>query len=320
MIELENYKVGQVIHLDPVGSWPAAAHQIEDEALWAIRAALAAKRPLLLRGEPGCGKSQLARAAAKMLGRGFLSEVVHARQERRELQYHFDAVARLGEAQVLGAAKVTDVKEQLNPQRFVSPGVLWWAFDWKGANEQAQVCVSKVTVPQTPKDWNEDNGWVVLIDEIDKAETGLPNGLLETLGNNAFPVPYMDRPVGCVQGSVPLVVITTNEERELPAAFLRRCLVYNMGLPQDDDVLLEWLVKRGQAHFNDLEESVLLKAAELLRDDRQRAEHLGLPLPGQAEYIDMLRATHDMYSDETKQLEVLERIAGFALQKQKDDV
>ncbi|MDJ0842489.1 MAG: AAA family ATPase [Acidobacteriota bacterium] len=317
---IDKYKAGQVIQLPDQGSWPATVHVVEKESLWALKAALAARRPLLVRGEPGCGKSQLARAAAFMLGRAFLSEVVHARQEHRELQWHFDAVARLGEAQVLAASQATNAREHLAPEKFLGPGLLWWAFDWTSAQKQSRLSSGAgVAEPEIPDGWTPEQGCVVLIDEIDKAETDLPNGLLETLGNGAFPVPHKTHPVKGRAQNPPLVVITTNEERELPAAFVRRCLVLNIELEEDKDKLIDWLAGRGKAHLGDLtSEAVRRETAALLYEDRTKARDLGLPVPGQAEYLDLLRAVAHIAEGETEQREVLDNIRHFALVKHKE--
>jgi MoxR-like ATPase len=164
---------------------------------------------------------------------------------------------------------------------------------------------------------------VLLIDEIDKAEADLPNGLLETLGNGAFSVPYLDEAVGLTEGMPPpLVVITTNEERELPAAFVRRCLVLHLELPKERQALIDWLVDRGAHHFGErCPENVRREAASQLWTDRQAVREDGLPGPGQAEYLDMLRALSTMTEDEAekdrenKQLALLETLREFILRK-----
>jgi len=308
----------ETLTLPEMGSWPEAKHVVDGDTVWALNAALAAERPLLVRGEPGCGKSQLARLAAHVLGRVLITEVIHARGEAADLQYRFDAVARLGEAQAIGTLKdVKDPRAALHPNRFLAPGPLWWAFDWVSATDQAKICDAGMTPPTPPKRWTPEHGSVLLIDEIDKAETDLPNGLLETLGNGAFHVPYRDKPVGRAKDCPPpLVVITTNEERELPAAFLRRCLVLHLGLERERDALIDWLVARGEAHHGDaVTESVQREAAELLWTDREQALRDGLPAPGQAEYLDLLRALARLGRSAKKQREALERIARFALAK-----
>ncbi|MEW6220411.1 MAG: AAA family ATPase [Thermodesulfobacteriota bacterium] len=191
-------KPGHTTTLPRVGTWPETRHVFDEASIWAVNAALAAQRPLLVRGEPGSGKSQLARAAAKELGRAFVPAVVHSRSESQDLLFCYDAVCRLGEAQALAASRgQVDVRAALAPVRFVSPGPLWWTFDWPSAAAQAKQCLSAARPPERPKGWQpKTGGAVLLIDEIDKAEADLPNGLLETLGNGAFTVPLLGRSVG----------------------------------------------------------------------------------------------------------------------------
>jgi len=308
--------VGVPQQLPRTGSWPASVHVFDDKSANAVRMAIAAERPLLVRGEPGVGKSQLARAAARVLGRVFVSEVVHARSEPQDLQWRFDAVARLGEAQALSAAgRGVDVRAELDPLRFLSPGVLWWTFDWDSARDQHQLCHHPQRAPEAPRGWQPQKGTVLLIDEVDKAEADLPNGLLETLGNGAFTVPYRDLPVNHSVGPPPLVVITTNEERELPGAFVRRCLVLHLALPVHEMDCIAFLKRRGEEHFPGIAESVRGRAARQLWEDRQDARRLGLTPPGQAEYLDILRALGRMAEGEEDQIALLEQVAEFALKK-----
>jgi MoxR-like ATPase len=314
----------QTVTLPASGSWPRTRHQFDEKSIWAIKAAVYAQRPLLVRGEPGTGKSQLARAAAYYLERAFISEVVHARSECHDLQFHFDTVARLGEAQtlgILGEAGKDKIIDALDPISFISPGALWWAFNWDGAKKQFGKSNKAIRRPEEPPEWEPKKGTVLLIDEIDKADADLPNGLLETLGNGAFTVPYLDEPVRVGEDDpVPLVVITTNEERELPAAFIRRCLVLHLNLPEDGDELANWLCERGRVHFESKCSDELKKqAAHQLVKDRIEAKKLSLPAPGQAEYLDILRAVIGIaQGDKKKQLEALEAISGFALIKHAD--
>ena len=125
------------------------------------------------------------------------------------------------------------------------------------------------------------------------------------------------------------MVITTNEERELPAAFVRRCLVLHLRLPDDEptfrnepeerrrEALVDWLVSRGEDHFGKkVAPGVRRKAAEQLWTDRREARKLGLSPPGQAEYLDLLRALDALAGgDAAEQEGLLVRIQGFALQK-----
>ncbi len=317
MTTIDHYPIGEPIDLPKMGSWPAAKHVFDERSAYALTAAEAANRPLLIRGEPGTGKSQLARAAAVSRGRLFVSVVVNARTECEDLQCRFDAVGRLGEAQTLIHRDPQQIAELMNPLRFLSPGPLWWVFDWESAQKQFERCDSPLERrPEQPKKWSPDKGSVVLIDEIDKADTDLPNGLLETLGNNDFAVPYLSESVRQSGDRPPLVIITTNEERELPAAFLRRCLVLHLGLPKGDEALLAFLCARGKVHFGErCSEAVRREAGGLLLKDRREAIAQGLPPPGQAEYLDLLRAVKELEDEEQAQLDLLKKINEFALKK-----
>lgn len=157
---------------------------------------------------------------------------------------------------------------------------------------------------------------MILIDEIDKANAELPNSLLEILGNNAVEIPCLGKTIGGEDGIPPLVIITTNEERELPPAFVRRCLVLHLDLPKDEQELQAFLVRRGTLHFGEqCQPAVLSKAAEQLVRDRQLAVEKGVTPPGQAEYLDMLRALAILGQDEAAQLDMLQQINKFVLRK-----
>jgi MoxR-like ATPase len=304
------------IRLASRGSVPEQVHVFEQASIDALNAALAARRPLLVRGEPGIGKSQLARAAAKVLGRAYVQYVVDARTESRDLLWHFDAVTRLADAQLGGAMEEDpqQFRQRLAVQNYVHPGPLWWVFDWEDALAQAQ----RVGDPPPPQLDGGDpgRGCLLLIDEIDKAESDVPNGLLEALGAGQF-TPG-GRAAAVTAGDVtPLVVVTTNEERALPDAFVRRCLVLFLVLPEARDELVRVLVARGRAHFPQAGQAVLEKAADLLADDREAARRgQRTPLPGQAEYLDLVRAVLDLAPDDPdRQRDTLHTIAGFALRK-----
>lgn len=307
---------GDVLPLPRFGGLPRSVHVIDEDSVLAINAALATGRPLLVRGEPGTGKSQLARAAAVGLARALLSHAVDARTETRDLLWSVDAVARLAEAQVMGAMRSADeaeVKRRIEVARFVRPGPLWWAFDWSSALDQA--VKAGVSEPLRPKDWSPAHGAVVLIDEIDKADASVPNGLLEALGHGRFDVEGRREAVAINAERPPLVVITTNEERALPDAFLRRCLVLHLGLPSERDKLVGLLVARGKAHFENCAAGVLQRAAELLADDREKLLREDVAAPGLAEYIDLVRAVTNQRPSEKEQRALLEKISKFALRK-----
>ena len=308
--------------LNPIGSWPSSRHVFDQTSADAILMAWAAERPLLVRGEPGTGKSQLARAAAQKLNRAFISEVVHARTEPQDLLWRFDTVGRLGEAQALaarGAQSPAGGIDALDPRHFLSPGPLWWAFDWQSARQCQAGSRYKAAAPATPAGWTPEAGCVLLIDEIDKADSDVPNSLLETLGNRSFSVPWLaEGTVGQGTATPPLVIITTNEERELPAAFLRRCLVLQYELPDD---IVPWLISRGRIHFSPevCSNDVLEVAARQLAKDRIDARRAGVTPPGQAEYLDLLKALSTLRAVEAEQLDLLKQLSRFAYRKFRED-
>jgi len=339
---------GHAEEIPAAGNRPRQFHCFDADSIAAIDAALAAQRPLLLRGEPGIGKSQLARAAALVLRRAYVQQVVDASTEASDLLWRYDAVARLAEAQLQGALRDgparsrRTLRKRLAVSVYVAPGPLWWAFDWGGACTQARAAGAADPLPPDAGDaarradparrCDPANGCVVLIDEIDKAESDVPNGLLEALGAGQF------RPLGSERdvvatGVAPLVIVTTNEERALPDAFLRRCMVLHLRLPSVKDApeaFKRVLMERGRAHFGarrgasaeTADDTLLARAAELLILDRQAAEQARrLPLPGQAEYLDLVRAVLCLAGgDAAAQTTVLRRIADFALKKHPDAI
>ena len=329
--------LGGAVDLPSWDTWEAGVHQFDVGSLWALRAAVAAGRPLLLRGEPGIGKSQLARAAAVVLGVPLLVHVVDERSERDDLLATYDAVARLAQAQVSSLVKGDggDWQAKLSERNFVRPGVLWWAFDWRGARDQAELFGKHCRAcpePPKPPNWNEDDaaslGPVVLVDEIDKADPSVPNGLLETLGNAGFRVPHTGERVVMKEGKRPLIIITTNEERELPAAFLRRCLVHQMGFPASEGEAIEFLCHRARVHWPDEAASIsgelCREVATALVGDRRLARGKGQDgqaVPGAAEYLDLIRVLVELGKGKAGaerdklQRAALEQVARFVLRK-----
>jgi hypothetical protein len=144
---------GNCLSLLPRGTMPAPAHVFDANSIDAVNAALAARRPLLVRGEPGTGKSQLARAVAEYLGRPLITHVVDSRTEARDLLWEFDAVARLAEAQLQGAlgrpgpVDEKALRAELAPERFVRPGALWWALNWESGTSRCSRCRAKRPPP-----------------------------------------------------------------------------------------------------------------------------------------------------------------------------
>lgn len=322
-------------------------HILDEDDCYALWAAYSAGRPLLIRGKPGTGKSQLAQAIAEHLGWAFVSEVIRGNTELSDLHWHFDAIGRLGEAQTgcIGSENNSEnpVQARLDPLNFLSPGAFWWAYDWKTAQDQYKRCQTHLRPAPAPPDnthqcgqtWEAGSGGVVLLlDEIDKAEPDLPNGLLETLGHYQFTVPYINHidskqassgvknPIRAGNSDL-LVIITTNEERELPSAFVRRCFVHTLKMEASaekiDDIegvekRYQWLIDRGRLHFADaIDDKVYLAAAQLLWRDRTAHSNTRYP-PGLAEYIDLLNALQHVNKDEQPQR--LSDISRYALQKE----
>lgn len=318
--------------LEARNNMPKTVHLFDERSRNAIEAAWLSGRPLLVRGDPGTGKSQLARATAEATGWQFISEVINAHTEIQDLWYRFDAVSRLGQAQILSAITAKEglvddkIPSALHPEKFLSPGVLWWAYDWDTARNYYDASHFQHYHPDPDCDHSQlPQGVVLLIDEIDKADADLPNSLLETLDMGRFRIPWINRTVGCQKadgtGIRPLVIITTNEDRQLPPAFVRRCLVLNLELPDERKDLVDYLVKRGEQHFSNEEgkpffdRDVLVDAAIELHKDRQQAKKLGVMPPGQAEYLDILRVLCRLSADKDEQLKRLKQIQQFALRK-----
>lgn len=264
-----------------------------------------------------------------MLRVPFLYQVVDERSERDDLMHYYDAVARLAEAQMssLTAQKDDQWKQKLAERNFIRPGVLWWAFDCPSALERAtdfhQHLGRTWEPPKAPPDWAPNAadracGPVVLIDEIDKADPSVPNGLLECLGNEGFHTAQLGEAIRLRNGAKPpLVIITTNEERELPAAFLRRCLVLHMVIPKDRDGAIGFLEERATGLMKELNLSPAMcrEVAECIVDDR--AEQRGrAALPGASEFLELLRAlAAHAPGDKGRQADRLREIKKFVLQK-----
>jgi MoxR-like ATPase len=285
----------------------------------AVTAALAAQRPLLVRGEPGTGKSQLARAAAAALGWRLHTATLHARSEAQDLLYQFDAVRRLADAQV---QKLSD-----DERRYWQPQALWEALDWDSAHDHGSLLLDRPGAAKPPA----PSGHVVLIDEIDKAPSDVPNGLLEVLGARCFEIPGIPMRVPAqprpVSAQWPLVIITTNEERELPAAFLRRCMVLTHSV-DDAEGYPQFLVKHGLAHFGPgrdgadavIDPALLAVAAAQLTADRRQAQQAQLVPPGLAEYLDLLYALHRLAPGKPdEQAQWLDKLNQYAYLKNRID-
>ena len=178
------------------------AYVAADDLKIAVNAAIALEKPLLVKGEPGTGKTELARQISDNLGLRFIEWNIKSTTKAQQGLYEYDAVTRLRDSQ-LGDERVNDVRN------YIRKGKLWEAFE-------------------------ADQKVVLLIDEIDKADIEFPNDLLQELDKMEFHVYETGETVQAIQR--PIVIITSNNEKELPDAFLRRCFFHYIQFP-DQDVL-----------------------------------------------------------------------------------
>jgi MoxR-like ATPase len=246
----------------------------------AVNVALATRRPLLLRGPSGSGKSSLAKNVAYIQGWRYYTAVISSRTQAQDLMWRFDNVLRLGDA--------LDAKRQLGDTRsYLEPSVLWWAFDpvsagRKGADSSAPVQLSD------PSPWSHSaDRAVVLIDEIDKADPDVPNNLLVPLGSFEFRIPEIDLHVRAA--TPPLVMITTNDERDLPNAFIRRCVVAVLSRPSQ-----QRLREIAMAHFGPDKLGIYGPIASLLEQTAAARERRGQHAPSSAEYLDAIAACMEL--------------------------
>jgi MoxR-like ATPase len=254
----------------------ANVYVFAEEITLAINIALATGRPLLVRGPSGSGKTSLARSTAAQLGARFKEAVVTARTQARDLLWTTDLLRRLQDAQT--GRLSTDWSS------YIVPGPLWWAFDAHSARAQQLRAGPEAQDAEVPS----GSRGVLLIDEIDKADPDVPNALLRPLGDLAFVVEETGERVAA-QLPLPLIIITTNEDRDLPAAFLRRCVELNIA-PFDRDRLIEI----GRVHFPDTKQELLEAAAKLVLEGSAMRERRQ---PNPAEYLDILRACRQLQID-----------------------
>jgi MoxR-like ATPase len=292
------------------------AHYLLDaDVKLAVRMAWATSRPLLVVGEAGCGKTQLAQALKNAWGVPLFERTVHARTEAQDLFFHFDAVARLSDAQLrsaLGnsgqAAKAVRAEhcDPLNPLHYLRPELLWWAINAPSAwrLNDGRPDAYKVHAPQDlPALW-PGGASVVLIDEVDKGSDELAESLLEVLDTGCFSVPWTGQEIARDPTSQPFLLLTSNGARQLPAPFLRRCIVLAMQLPADG--LVDWLIRRGRMHFTaeQVKDDALKRAAELIDEDRRSVSSRQRYKPGVAEYIDLCDAVSYLAAEASAQGQV----------------
>ncbi|WP_025290202.1 AAA family ATPase [Sphingomonas sanxanigenens] len=201
-----------------------------DDLKVAVNAAVTLRRPLLVKGEPGTGKTVLAQEIAKAANAALIEWNIKSTTKAQQGLYEYDAVARLRDGQ-LGDPRVHDIGN------YIRRGKLWEAF----------------TAPELP---------VLLIDEIDKADIEFPNDLLQELDRMEFHVYETGETVKAVER--PIVVITSNNEKELPDAFLRRCFFHYIKFP-DRETMRDII----EVHFPGIQKILVQKALELFYDVRE---------------------------------------------------
>ncbi len=195
----------------------------------AVNAAIALERPLLIKGEPGTGKTELAHQVARAIDAPLIEWHVKSTTKAQQGLYEYDAVARLRDSQ-LGEERVHDITN------YIRKGKLWEAF----------------TAPERP---------ILLIDEIDKADIEFPNDLLLELDRMEFHVYETGETIKAVRR--PIVIITSNNEKELPDAFLRRCFFHYIAFP--DEATMREIV---EVHFPKLKSRMLGEALKLFYEIR----------------------------------------------------
>lgn len=200
-----------------------------DDLKVAVNAATRLRRPLLVKGEPGTGKTVLAQEIATALGAPLIEWNIKSTTKAHQGLYEYDAVARLRDSQ-LGDERVHDIKN------YIKKGKLWEAF----------------TAPQLP---------VLLIDEIDKADIEFPNDLLQELDRMEFFVYETQETIKAVER--PIVIITSNNEKELPDAFLRRCFFHYIKFP--DRTTMQAII---DVHFPGIQKMLVSKAMDIFYDVR----------------------------------------------------
>ena len=200
-----------------------------DDLKVAVNAAATLRRPLLVKGEPGSGKTVLAEEVAKALNAPLITWNIKSTTKAHQGLYEYDAVARLRDGQ-LGDERVHDIRN------YIKKGKLWEAFE----------------SPQLP---------VLLIDEIDKADIEFPNDLLQEIDRMSFDVYETQETIAAKER--PIVVITSNNEKELPDAFLRRCFFHYIKFP-DRETMLSII----DVHFPGIQKILVSKALDIFYEVR----------------------------------------------------
>ncbi len=288
-------------------------YRYTDDIVLAVNVALVTGRPLLIRGPSGSGKSSLAYNVARVLKRRYYEFVITSRTQARDLLWRFDAVRRLGDAQVFRQKDNDAQKEWENYYPYIEPGVLWWAFDRSLAKRRGHSINGADRIPQAndPAEFKPDGesngpepGPVILLDEIDKADPDFANNLLVPIGSLQFRIDEIDvtvkleRPDEPSWQDLPLIIITTNEERRLPQASLRRCVTLRLKGPGKDG-----LIEIARANHKNKHEKLYSKVYDAMtnliekRLGKEPDVHLNV-----AQYLDAVRACQQLDTEANAEL------------------
>jgi MoxR-like ATPase len=258
-----------------------AEYVATDDLTIAVNAAVTLERPLLVKGEPGTGKTELARQISQSLNLPMIEWNIKSTTRAQQGLYEYDAVSRLRDSQ-LGEERVHDVRN------YIRKGKLWEAFD-------------------------ADQRVVLLIDEIDKADIEFPNDLLQELDKMEFFVYETGETIAAKHR--PIVIITSNNEKELPDAFLRRCFFHYIRFPD-----METLRKIVEVHHPGIKDSLLTTALTQFFEIREQA---GLKKkPSTSEVLDWLKLllAEDMTAEDLKSTgsSALPKLHGALLKNEQD--